>query len=125
MKISIYLDNLLEDLEGYEVVTISEILPYIRQHSYYGAITMLIRNSERSAKYFLNQCLALLEECDPIADIQLAGLLVIAIDVDSDVYADMMSSISEGAGNYRWSRGMAISYLLQKEVWREKIRKSA
>jgi hypothetical protein len=67
----------------------------------------------------------LVSEENPISDIQLAGLLVIVADVDSDLYNELVSSTSDGVSDYHWSRAMAASYLIQKEVLGETIRKSA
>jgi len=137
MKINSYLDCLLIDLENFEPETLSGIVCFVRKHGDYSTITMLARNSKRSAKYILNQCLLLIAEKNPISDIQLAGLLVIVADVDIDLYDELtltvarhpisrdVSSTSDELSNYHWSRAMAISSLLNKEVLGETIRKSA
>ena len=125
IKVNPYLDNLLFDLENHEPVSLSEIVYVVRKHGDYNTITMLVSNSKRAAKYLLNQCLLLIAEKNPVSDIQLAGLLVIVADVDSDLYDEIVSSASDGISEYHWSRAMAISYLLHKEVLSEKIRKSA
>lgn len=119
------LNNLLLDLENLEPDTLSGIVFFVRSHSDYSRITMMVRNSSRSAKTLLNECLCLIAENNPISDIQLAGLLVIVADVDSELYRELVSSTSDGIGNYHWSRGMAASYLIHKEVLGETIRKSA
>jgi hypothetical protein len=119
------LNNLLIDLENFEPETLSGIVSFVRDHSDYSKITMLVRNSSKSAKALLNECLCLIAENNPISDIQLAGLLVIVADVDCELYTELVSSTSDGIGNYHWSRGMAASYLIHKEVRGETIRKSA
>lgn len=125
MKINPCLDNLIEDLESFEPGTLTDIVTFVRNHEDYSKITMLARNSARFAKYLLNKCLLLISEENPISDIQLAGLLVIVADVDSDLYNELVSSTSNGVGDYHWSRAMAASYLIHKEVLGETIRKSA
>jgi hypothetical protein len=119
------LNNLLIDLESFEPETLSGIVSFVRSHGDYSKITMMVRNSSKSAKNLLNECLCLIAENNPISDIQLAGLLVIVADVDCELYTELTSSASDGIGNYHWSRGMATSYLIQKEVLSETIRKSA
>jgi hypothetical protein len=125
MKINPCLDNLIEDLESFEPNTLSDIVDFVRNYEDYSKITMLARNIVRFAKYLLNQCLMLVSEENPISDIQLAGLLVIVADVDSDLYNELVSSTSDGVSDYHWSRAMAASYLIHKEVLGETIRKSA
>ena len=111
-----FINNLLIDLENFEPETLSGIVSFVRNHCDYSKITMLVRNSSKSAKTLLNECLCLIAENNPISDIQLAGLLVIVADVDCALYTELVSSTSDGIGNYHWSRGMAASYLLQKEL---------
>jgi hypothetical protein len=125
MKINHILDSLIEDLESFEPVTLTDIVTFVRNHEDYSKITMLARNSTRSAKYLLNQCLLLISEKNPISDVQLAGLLVIVADADSDLCNEMVSSTSNGASEYHWSRAMATSYLIRKEVLSETICKFA
>lgn len=125
MKIDSLLDVLLIDLENFEPDTLSSIVRFVRTHEDYNAITMLVRNVKRSARYLLNQCSLLIAENNPISDIQLAGLLVIVADVDSSLYDELVSSTSDGIGEYHWSRAMAASYLIHREVLSETIRKSA
>jgi len=125
MKIDTYLGNLLVDLESFEPDTLSGIVSFIRTHEDYSTIVMLVSNSKRSAKCLLDQCLLLISDNNSTSDIQLAGLLVIVADVDCDLYDEMVSSTSDGVSDYNWSRAMAASYLIQKEVLGETIRKSA
>jgi len=134
MKIDSLLDGLLMDLENFEPDTLSSIVRFVRTHDDYNAITMLVRNTKRSARYLLNQCCLLIEEENPISDIQLAGLLVIVADVDGSLYDELcfdvsmrgnVSSTSDRIGEYHWSRAMAASYLIHREVLSETIRKSA
>lgn len=125
MKISIRLDNLLDDLEDFEPATLTDIVRFVRVHEDLRAITMLIQNSKKSSTYFTQQCDCLIEEENSISDVQLAGLLVVAAEIEGEMYDELMSRASLGAGNYHWSQGMATSYLLHKEVTSERIRKSA
>jgi hypothetical protein len=125
MKINTCLDCLIEDLETFEPGTLTDIVTFVRNHEDYSKITMLARNSTRFSKYLLNQCLLLVSEENPISDIQLAGLLVIVADANSDLYKELVSSASNGVGNYHWSRAMAASYLIQKEVFGETICQSS
>lgn len=125
MKIDYLLDSLLMDLENFEPDTLSSIVRFVRAHEDYNAITMLVRNTKRSAKHFLDQCSLLVAESNPISDIQLAGLLVIVADVDNSLYDELVSSTSNGVSEYHWSRAMATSYLIHREVLSETIRKSA
>lgn len=125
MRISEHLDNLLNDLEDFEPESLNDIVHFVRSHNRFSSALMLIRNSSKSARYFLQQCDCLIEEGCPISDVQLAGLLVIVAEIDSEMYNDLVSRASSGAGEYHWSKGMATSYLLHKEVNSETIRKSA
>jgi hypothetical protein len=119
------LNRLIFDLESFEPETLSSIVFFVQSHSDYSKIAMLVRNSRRSAKVLLNECLGLIAENSPISDVQLAGLLVIVAVADNDLYSELVSSTSDGIGNYHWSRAMAASYLIHKEVLSETIRKSA
>jgi hypothetical protein len=119
------LNNLLTDLESFKPDTLSSIVSFVRAHSDYSKITMMVRNSLRSVKILLKTCEILSLENSSISDIKLAGLLVIMADVNIRVCEELMSSASKGIGNSHWSRAMAASYLIRKEVLNETIRKSA
>jgi hypothetical protein len=125
VRISEHLDNLLDDLEGFHPTSLSDIVRFTKNHCAFGSALMLARNSAKSACYLLDQCNCLLEEGYPISDVQLAGLLVIVAEIDTKMYSTLVSRTSNGAGEYHWSKGMATSYLLHKEVTSATIRKSA
>jgi hypothetical protein len=125
VRISEHLDNLLDALEDFEPVSLSDIVHFTKSHDAFSSALMLARNSVKSARYLLEQCNCLLEEGYPISDVQLAGLLVIVAEIDNEMYSVLVSRASSGAGEYHWSKGMATSYLLHKEVTSETIRKSA
>jgi hypothetical protein len=122
MKLDIH--NLLLDLESFKPETLTSIVDFVHSHKDYTKILFLVKNSNKSARIFLGICLNLIAY-DILSDVRLAGLLVIVADVDSDLYVELVSSISNGVGNYHWSRAMAASYLIHKEVLSETIRKSA
>jgi hypothetical protein len=125
VRISKHLDNLLDGLEDFDPISLSDIVRFAKSHGAFGSALMLARNSAKSARYLLDQCNCLLEDGCPISDLQLAGLLVIVAEIDSEMYSTLVSRVSCGAGEYHWSKGMATSYLLHKEVTCETIRKSA
>jgi hypothetical protein len=120
-----HIENLLNDLEDFNPISLNDIVRFVRMHNAFNSILMLIRNSYKSANYFLDQCYCLLENGCLISDIQLAGLLVIVADIDTEMYGILVSSTSDGASKYHWSKGMATSYLLHKEVNSATIRQSA
>ena len=111
-------------MESLRPKSLTEIVRFVHSHKETSTITLMIRNSKNSARYFFEQCDCLIDEANPISDLQLAGLLVILAEVGDDMQSGLMSRASAGAGQYRWSQSMAASYLLQ-EVTSEKIRKSA
>jgi hypothetical protein len=134
MRIVERLDNLLSDLEDFEPDSLSHLVRFVRDHSEFSAITMLARNLDRSAKFLLDQCeflkAGVMKRPDrELADIELAALVLIVSEIDStsttDRFDNLLSSASKESGEYYWSRGMATSYLLHKEVTNEKIRQSA
>jgi hypothetical protein len=118
MRLSAHLDTLLDDLVDFQPNTLSDIVRFVRCHSDFNAIVMMVRNSERSSKSFLKQCQG------ANSDIELAGLLVIVAEIDHEMYDGLVSRASAGVGNYHWSQGVATTYLIQK-VLNETIRKSA
>ncbi len=128
MKISLLLDNLLEDLEGLSPKSLGQIVFFTKAHKHFIKICMLARNSASSARYLLNQCECLDAE-NEISDIQLAALIVIIGEIENqgthNIYDTLVSRTSKEAGKNYWSRGMATSYLLLKEVNSETVRKSA
>jgi hypothetical protein len=134
MRIVQHIDDLLSDLEDFEPDSLSHLVRFVRDHSEYSAITMLARNLDRSSQRLHDQCEFLQKGVvsrpdAETADIQFAALLLIVSDVVStsttNRFDKLLSSASEESGEYYWSRGMATSYLLHKEVTNEKIRQSA
>lgn len=134
MRIADLLDNLLSDLEEFEPESLSQIVRFVRKHDDFGRITMLARNVDRSADFLYEQCVFSHQAvCQRIetqtADIQFAALLYIVAEMDYtteiDRWENLLSSASKESGEYHWSRAMAASYLLHKEVSSEKIRQSA
>jgi len=123
MKLNI--NNLLTDLESFKPETLSSIVSFVRAHSDYSKITMMVRNSLRSVKVLLKTCENLSLEDNSVSDIKLAGLLVIMADANIGVCEELMSSASKGIGNSHWSRAMAASYLIHQKVLNETVRKSA
>jgi len=124
MKIQNHLDNLLDDLETLKPESLSEIVRFVCTHSEFSTIMLMVRNSTRSAKCLLKQCQAL-ADLGTMYDVQLAGLLVIVAKIDTEMYNGLVSRASNGVGEYHWSRGIATTYLLHKEVKSETIRISA
>ena|SRR5271157_265761 len=118
MKLSVHIDTLLNNLVTFQPESLSDIVRFVRGHSDFNAIVLMVRNSVRSSKVFLKKCQS------AISDTELAGLLVIVAEIDQEMYSELVSRTSDGVGNYHWSQGMATSYLLQK-VLNETIRKSA
>lgn len=134
MKITDRLNSLLLDLENFRPNSLSHLVRFVRGHSEFYAITMLASNVERSAQILYDHCellkTGLIARLDQeLADIELASLLVIAVEVDGvstiNRFEKLLSSTSEESGEYYWSRGIAASYLLHKEVTNETIRQSA
>ena len=124
MKISIFLDDLLFDLEDFEPQNLNDIVYFVREHECFKAITLLLSNSKKSFQYFIEQCHVLMDEDNIISDIQLAGLLVIVGEIDGEGHEGMVSRASQEP-DYYWSRTMAASYLLREEVISESLRQSA
>lgn len=118
------LSKLLLDLENFRPETLTSIVDFVHNHSDYNRILFLVKNSNKASKLLLSICLELIAY-DTLSDVRLAGLLVIVADVDSDLYVELVSSILSGFGNYHWSRAMAASYIIHKEVLSETLRKSA
>lgn len=129
MKISILLDSLLDDLTEFEPQSLGQITWFVRSHESFVKICMLARNGSKSAQYLLDQCECLLEDQDESSDLQLAGLIVIIGEVDKSgaykIYDSLVSRASAESDKSHWSRGMATTYLLHKEVTSETVRKSA
>jgi hypothetical protein len=125
MKIKYVLSEILEHLEEFKPETLSGIVDFVKNHNQYNTIVMLIRNGSKSRQYFLDQCSSLRENNNPFSDVQLAGLLVILAEINTELATDWASRISKGSGNYKWSSAMAASYLIQKEVVDETVCKSA
>lgn len=127
MKISHLLDSIINDLDMFEPTTLSSIVRFVRSHDDFPSISILVRNSKKSSKIFYNQCISLLEEGFE-SDVALAGLLIIVcnldVEMDSEMYNNLVSRVSGESLSYHWARGIATSYLLN-EVLSEKIRKSA
>lgn len=128
MRISLLLDGFLKDLECLSPMSLGQIVCFTKTHEHFVKICMLARNSASSAKYLLNQCECLNAE-DEVSDIQLAALIVIIGEIENqgthNMYDTLVSRASKEAGKSYWSRGMATSYLLHKEVNSETVRKSA
>lgn len=128
MKISYHLENLIDDLDIFEPVSLSDLVGFTRSHEDFYQILLLVRNSRKSSKYLYNQCVELLDEEDLSSDIILAGLLVVVCNMDAEVdlemYNELVSRVSEDESNHHWAKGIARSYLLN-EVLSEKICKSA
>jgi hypothetical protein len=128
MRISLLLDNLLDDLDILNPISLSQIIWFIKSHRHFNQICMLVHNSSKSAKYLYDQCVNLDTE-ENLADLQLAALIVIIGEVEitrsCSMYDTLVSRVSKNIGTNHWSRGMAISYLLSKEVNCETICKSA
>ncbi len=82
MKISLLLDNLLSDLEGFCPMSLGQIVIFTKTHKNFVKICMLARNSTNSAKYLLNQCECLDAE-NEISDIQLAAMIVIIGEIEN------------------------------------------
>lgn len=128
MKISSILDDLLDDLAEFEPQSLGQIVWFTRNHKHFVKVCMLARNSSKSAQYLLDQYECLDTE-DDLSDLQLAALIVIIGEIENQksyhIYDKLVSRASNGAGNSKWSRGMATTYLLHKEVTSETVRKSA
>lgn len=134
MRVLDLVDNLLSDLEEFEPRSLSHIVRFVRTHDDFGRITMLARNVDRSADLLFEQCVfshqGVRQRVDTqTADIQFAALLYIAAEMDYTTeigrWENLLSSASKETDEYHWSRAMAASYLLHKEVSSEKIRQSA
>jgi predicted RNA-binding protein with EMAP domain len=128
MTISLLLNDFLDDLVDFKPMSLGQIVWFTKAHKNFVKICMLARNSSRSAKYFLKQCESLNTE-NEISDIQLSALIVIIGEIENqgthNMYDALVSRTSKAVGNSYWSRGMATSYLLLREVTCETIRKSA
>jgi hypothetical protein len=124
MKIERYLNNLLFDISNFTPDTLSSIVSVVREHEDYGTIIMLSRNSKRSTNCVINKCFELMSGNDSLIDVRLAGLLVIMADSKIDQDPEWVSSFSELMDKYKWSRAMAASYLIHKEMLDEKLCKS-
>jgi hypothetical protein len=126
MKISLYLDDFLEDLEDFKPATLSDISRFVKSHEHFKAIVMMASNSERSSLYLYDLAVCLTQED---ADIELAAVVVLIGETygshNTERYDKLLSSTSVGSGRYHWSRAMAASYLLHKEVTSERLRQSA
>jgi hypothetical protein len=116
MKIERYLNNLLFDISNFTPDTLTSIVSVVRDHADYGTIIMLSRNSKRSANCVINKCFELVSVNDSLMDVRMAGLLVIVADSNINQDLEWLSSLSEQMDKYKWSRAMATSYLLQKEL---------
>jgi hypothetical protein len=121
MKIERYLNNFLFDISNFVPDTLSSIVSVVREHVDYVTIVMLTRNSTRSANCVINKCFELRSENDSLIDIRLAGLLVIIADAHINQDPEWLSSVSEVEVKYKWSRAMAASYLIHKEILDETI----
>lgn len=118
MHVSVYTDNLLDDLEDLEPISLADIVRFVRAREDYPKIIMLLKNSKKSSRYFLGLCKRVLD------DVQLAGLLVLASDTGDDLYNELMSRASQG-DRYHWAMGIASGHLLHREVYSENVHQSA
>jgi len=134
VRIEQYLDDLLDDLEELKPRCLSDICHFVKSHKRFVPITMMARNVDRSGLYLhdLGVCFTQAIRIRPDAemtDIQLAALLCLVGEVHGGHHARrydaLVSSTSKETGKFHWSRAMATSYLLFKEVASEKIRQSA
>lgn len=134
MKISLYLDDLLEDLEEFRPGSLSDICRFVKGYEHYKPIIMLASNSDRSSLYLYGLGICLIQGvCSrsdwDIADVQLAAVLVLIGETYGshhvDRYDKLLSSASLESGRYHWSRAMAASYLLHREVTNERLCQSA
>ena len=139
VKVTSYLDDLLDDLETLKPISLSDICRFVKRHETFTPITMLARNLDRSGLYLHDMSVCLhqgvrLRSNPEMADIQLAALLYLVSEVLGNTqnnrpndrrYDTLLSSTSKETGKYHWSRAMAASCLLQKEVMSEKVRQSA
>ena len=128
MKLTNRISLLLKDLGDFTPDSLSSIVRLVRSHEEFGSVLFRIRNSNRSAKIFLNLCEGLMLAGTNKADIQLAGLLVLASELDSDMSSDhseFLSRASKLSSRYHWSSAMAITYMINREVLDETIRISA
>lgn len=128
MKVSLLLNDFLDDLVEFKPISLGQIVWFTKAHKHFVKICMLARNSSKSAKHLLKQCESLNTE-NEISDIQLSALIVIVGEIENlgtyNMYDALVSRTSKAAGNSHWSRGMATSYLLHREVTCETVCKSA
>jgi hypothetical protein len=133
VRITSYIDDLLDDLETLKPRCLTDICRFVKNHPTFMPITMFARNLDQSGLYLYDMSICLLQairlKSDPrTIDIQLAALLYLVGEVygsRQDRKRDpLLSSASKETSQYHWSRAMASSILLQ-EVASEKIRQSA
>ena len=116
MHVSEPLDNILEDLEDLDPLSLTDIVRFVRAHEEYPKIILLLKNSKKASRYFLGLCKRV------INDVPLAGLLVIASDTGDDLYNELMSRASQSV-TYHWTIGIASGHFLREA--HETIHKSA
>lgn len=126
MKISLELDKLLLDSECFQPNNLFDIIDFVRNHYSYFPIFLILKNSEKSCDYLYNQCKYLIKENNIISDIKLASLIVIIHSIDNAKLYEFVSRMSASTNvSYHWSLTMAISFMLSKEVYDERLYKSA
>lgn len=132
MNFSKMLELLLYDLENFNPDSLNEIIRFVRSNKNFGAITLWARNHKLSQSALYDECLfynvRVEVNKDPrLADLQLAALLLIVCDIESSLiyktekFNNLLSSVSGESDKFYWSRALATSYLLHKEVIRETI----
>ena len=80
---------LLKDLGDFALESLSSIVRLVHSHEEFGYVLFIIHNSKRSEKIFLNLCEGLMSRVTNRADVQLAGFLVPASELDSNIISDL------------------------------------
>ena len=134
MRIDSLLGELLINLVNDMPNGLSAICDYVREHKNFKNILLLLNNSNKSREFLfktineLTGCIDLYPYTSQLYDLQLAGLLVIANEVQSiiDSTETWMSSFyqkySTGNRQYYWTSLMATSYFLNQKVNCERLR---
>ena len=91
MKAIGFIDNILDDLEYFEPESLSDIVRLVRGHDDFASLSLLVKNTKSASEYLLDQCICLVEEDCLESDIQLAGMIVIIDEANTDIYKDLIA----------------------------------
>lgn len=113
------INKILDDVLNFEPVTITGMVNFVRNHDKYKSIILLINNSNAAIRYLVDQCLTLISYNNIVDDLKISVLLVILADINHPLEFVKQSLLVDSV--YHWSRALAASSLVNREVFSETI----